>query len=115
MVYLAEHPALAAIEVRVHLDLPFELLPDDFVLMRVALPDGLAVNIDTIPPETAAAGDAWLAEARSEALRVPSVLIPVAWNALLNPLHPDAARASIAMVEPFRFDPRLWQPLFADG
>ena len=34
MVYLAEHPALAALEVRVHLDLPFELLPDDFVLMR---------------------------------------------------------------------------------
>jgi RES domain-containing protein len=115
VVYLAEHPALAAIEVRVHLDLPFELLPDDFVLMRVALPDGLAISVDTIPPDTSAAGDAWLTETRSAALRVPSVLIPAAWNVLLNPRHQDAARATIVAVEPFRFDPRLWRPLFADG
>ena len=38
VVYLAEHPALAALEVRVHLDLPFELIPADYVLMRVAMP-----------------------------------------------------------------------------
>ena len=35
VVYLAEHPALAALEVRVHLDLPFDLLPADFTLMRI--------------------------------------------------------------------------------
>ena len=39
VVYLADHPALAALEVRVHLDLPFELLPTDYVLMRVDVPD----------------------------------------------------------------------------
>jgi RES domain-containing protein len=115
VVYLAEHPALAALELRVHLDLPFELLPVDFVLMRVALPDGVVGRQDTIPTATAAAGDAWLADARSAALRVPSVLIPHAWNVLLNPSHPDAEPARIVTIEPFGFDPRLWEPLGAEG
>jgi RES domain-containing protein len=115
VVYLAEHPALAASELRVHLDLPFELLPADFVLMRVALPDRAAARHDTLPEATAAVGDAWLAGARSAALRVPSVLIPHAWNVLLNPRHRDAEQARIVTVEPFGFDPRLWTPLAGEG
>ena len=120
MVYLAEHPALAALEVRVHLDLPFELLPNDFVLMRVELPDGLIAGIDAPPGgsmsdlQTVAIGNAWLAEGRSLALRVPSVLLPYSWNVLLNPRHADAGRASISDIEPFHFDPRLWEPLAAE-
>ena len=115
MVYLAEHPALAAMEVRVHLDLPFELLPADYVLMRVAMPDSLATTLEAVPPDTVATGDAWLAGGRSAALRVPSVLIPHAWNVLLNPRHPAAAEARVVSVEPFGFDPRLWQPLGREG
>jgi RES domain-containing protein len=115
VVYFAEHPALAALEVRVHLDLPFELLPADFVLMRVTLPDRLAVSINSIPEETIREGDTWLAGARSAALRVPSVLIPHAWNIFLNPLHPDVEQARIEAIEPFGFDPRLWEPLGSEG
>jgi RES domain-containing protein len=121
VVYFAEHPALAALEVRVHLDLPFELLPNDYVLMRVALPDRLIVATDeprgetTSGGQTVTMGDAWLAGGHSAALRVPSVLISNAWNILLNPRHPDATLASIGGVEPFHFDPRLWQPLAAEG
>jgi RES domain-containing protein len=117
LVYLAEHPALAALEVRVHLDLPFELLPNDYVLVRVALPDSLVTTIDTPPGETTsvlqtvAAGDAWLAEANSVALRVPSVLMPYAWNVLLNPRHADSDQVSITGIEAFHFDTRLWEPL----
>jgi RES domain-containing protein len=121
MVYFAEHPALAALEVRVHLDLPFELLPNDYVLMRVALPDRLIAGIDEPPSETISLartvtmGDAWLTGGQSAALRVPSVLLPNAWNILFNPRHSDAALASIGGIEPFHFDPRLWQPLAAEG
>ncbi len=115
VVYLAEHPALAALELRVHLDLPFELIPADFVLMRVAVADG------TISPETPAstatveAGNAWLTGSQSAALRVPSVLAPHSWNVLLNPRHPDAGQAEILNIEPFGFDPRLWRPLAGEG
>jgi RES domain-containing protein len=113
VVYLAEHPALAALELRVHLDLPLALLPADFVLMRVFLP----ADPNTLFPTEAGSveiGDAWLREAQSASLRVPSVLVPHAWNVLLNPGHPDAAQASIRTVEPFGFDPRLWRPLAAE-
>jgi RES domain-containing protein len=114
VVYLAEHPALAALEVRVHLDLPFELLPNDFVLMRVLWPDRLIGEVADADSKTVAAGDAWLAERRSAALRVPSVLLPYAWYVLLNPRHSEIAHASIANLEPFHFDPRLWEPLAAE-
>jgi RES domain-containing protein len=115
MVYSAEHPALAALEVRVHLDLPFELLPADFVLMHIALADRAIVSLDVIPPETVEVGDVWLTQARSAGLRVPSVLIPYAWNVLLNPHHPRAGQARVLAIEPFDFDPRLWEPLGAEG
>jgi RES domain-containing protein len=114
VLYLADHPALAALEVRVHLDLPLDLLPADFVLMQVAVPDPADAE-STAPAETPAAGDAWLTGAQSATWRVPSVLVPHAWNVLLNPLHPEATRAEIRGIEPFRFDPRLWHPLAGEG
>jgi RES domain-containing protein len=114
VVYLAEHPALAALEVRVHLDLPLELIPSDYVLMRVMVPDAPFEPFD-VPADTAAFGNAWLSEARGAALRVPSVLMPHSWNILLNPRHPDASQSFTIEVEPFAFDPRLWQPMGSEG
>ena len=115
VVYFAEHPALAALEVRVHLDLPFDLLPTDFVLMRATIPDELITGIEVMSDDTVTIGDAWLARGLSAALRVPSMLVPSAWNILVNPRHPDALRIAIATIEPFRFDPRLWTPLSGEG
>jgi RES domain-containing protein len=107
VVYAADHPALALLEVRVHLDLPPGLLPADYVMMRLARPDP-AESLPTVPEDPRATGDAWLAAARGAVLRVPSVLVPSAANLLLNPTHPGAAAARIEAVEPFAFDPRLW-------
>jgi RES domain-containing protein len=107
MVYAADHPALALLEVRVHLDLPPGLLPADYVMMRLALPDP-AETLDAMPEDPRVAGDAWLAGAGGAVLRVPSVLVPAAANLLLNPAHPGAATARIDAIAPFAFDPRLW-------
>jgi RES domain-containing protein len=110
VVYTAEHPALAALEVRVHLDVPFELLPADYVLMGIVIPNALIT--DTFHPvDSTEAGDAWLADGKRPGLRVPSVLVPHAWNILLNPLNPTASQARIETIEPLGFDPRLWRPL----
>ena len=114
VVYLAEHPALAALEVRIHLDLPFELLPADFVLMRVLVPDDPNTVFEAVA-NTVTTGDTWLTEARSAVLRVPSVLVPHSWNVLFNPNHPDATGALLRSVEPFGFDPRLWRPLAGES
>jgi RES domain-containing protein len=110
VVYCADHPALAALEVRVHLDLPPELLPDDFVLMKLELPYGPPEAVKTIPTDPRASGDDWIAQARTAVLRVPSILVPEAFNYLLNPAHPAAAEARLINIKPFSFDARLWGP-----
>jgi RES domain-containing protein len=110
VVYLAEHPALAVLEVRVHLDIPLESLPDDYVLVRALLPDGPATTVAELPDDPIDVGDTWLIAAATAVLRVPSVLVPHAWNLLLDPTHAAARDACIVAVEPFRFDQRLWQP-----
>lgn len=106
MVYAADHPALAVLEVRVHLDLAPDLIPADYVLLRLSLPG--AETLDTLPEDPRAAGDGWLAANRAPVLRVPSVLVPQAWNLLFNPRQ---GGARIAEQIPFAFDPRLWAPL----
>jgi RES domain-containing protein len=49
IVYCATSAALAVLEVRVHLDLPLDLLPDDYVLMQIAAPDDLEVRTSALP------------------------------------------------------------------
>lgn len=110
LVYAAGTAALAVLEVRVHLDLPPELLPDDYVLTAIDLA-GLAVErVAVLPPHLGQFGDAWLAEARTPVLEVPSAIVPESTNLLLNPTHPAAASARIVRSRPFTFDPRLWGP-----
>lgn len=54
-------------------------------------------------------GDCWLREARSAVLLVPSVVARLEWNALVNPLHPDATRLKIADSESVVWDKRLFE------
>ena len=108
MVYMASTAALAVLEVRVHLDLPLELLPDDYVLVTIDA-DGLPIEQVADPPtDPSAFGDAWLGERRTPVLQVPSSIVPESPNLLLNPLHPDSMAARIIGTRPFGFDPRLW-------
>ena len=110
LVYLAEAAALALLEVRVHLDLPLELLPDDYMLVSVDL-DRLAVEtVDVFPADPARVGDGWIHSRTTPLLRVPSAIIAESCNLLLNPAHPSASQARIADTRRFVFDPRLWQP-----
>jgi RES domain-containing protein len=109
VVYAAAEPSLAVLEVRVNLDLPFDLLPEDYVMVAIEAPEDVAVeDLPTLPPAPHEAGDAWLRARRTALLRVPSVVVPQARNVLLNPLHADAAALRIAEISPFAFDARLW-------
>ncbi len=109
VIYTTAEPALAVLEVRVNLDLPFNLLPEDYVLVRLEAPEGMSLEgVKTLPPQPRDFGNAWLAAKRGALLRVPSVVVPQACNMLINPLHPDAAQLRIAEISPFAFDARLW-------
>ncbi len=56
-----------------------------------------------------AVGDQWLAEARSAVLLVPSVVARLEWNALVNPLHPDAGQLILSSSEKLVWDKRLFE------
>jgi RES domain-containing protein len=59
------------------------------------------------PQELQALGDDWIKNSSSVALRVPSAIIELESNYLLNPLHVDFRRVKLSKPEPFRFDLRL--------
>ena len=106
--YMASTPALCVLEVRVHLDLPFLLIPDDHVLMTIDLGDLTVERVADDVADPVAFGDRWLAEGQSPVLEVPSVIVAESTNLLLNPAHPDAAQARCGGVRGFPFDRRLW-------
>jgi RES domain-containing protein len=112
VVYTAEHPALALLEVRVNLDVSAQLLPDDYLMIKIQVPDGLKFFAPhTSPSDGAAArqtGDEWLEKGDTPLMRVRSVLAPESYNVLINPLHRDAAGISVLEHLPFTFDPRLF-------
>jgi RES domain-containing protein len=116
VVYLAASPPGALIEVLVHLELEDDELPPAFKLLRVTVPSKLHIAQLPLPSGdewktdetlTRALGDAWLKSRRSALARVPSAILPETFNYLLNPLHPDAARITIAEVKSALLDPRL--------
>ena len=63
VVYAAEAAALAVLEVRVHLDLDWSLLPADYVLMAIDLSSLAIESLEEAPDDPVAYGDAWLAVA----------------------------------------------------
>jgi RES domain-containing protein len=117
IVYTSISAATALLEVLVHLEVEPGGLPANFKLMRIEVPDEVTVTeitLASLPPDwrsrqdvTRALGDAWLARAETAALRVPSALISVEHNVLLNPAHPQHAVLRLLSIEEHAFDSRL--------
>jgi RES domain-containing protein len=116
VVYTAEHASLAVLEILVHIPssalLPFyRLIPVDFEpqLAETLGPEDLPRTWRQSPPPLRLQhlGDAWLAEKRSAVLKVPSAVLPVEWNFLLNPLHPDFGALRIGEPLQYLLDQRL--------
>ena len=116
IVYLAENPSGALLEVCVHT--ASNDLPPDFTLLQIEGPD-IAVPIQDpaeLPSDwttnvraTREIGDKWLAGGSSVLLRVPSVIVPRTFNFLFNPLHPHAKEFDIRQAYVYPFDVRLKQ------
>ncbi len=116
VVYLAEHPALALLEVLVHHEVSrIEDLPKHYQLLTVEIDDSIVVaDIPDLPDDwkqspdwSKNAGTEWLSVGSSLLLKVPSVLVPYASNYLFNPVHPDAAKARIVEAKHVEHDPRI--------
>lgn len=72
---------------------------------------GAALVFATTTPvpegETSKIGDAWIESGRSVVLSVPSAVVSIERNVLLNPTHPDMSRIQIGAAESLRLYKRL--------
>ncbi|MBN1425285.1 RES domain-containing protein [Candidatus Fermentibacteria bacterium] len=119
MVYTAGSLSLAALEMLAHLGTPeflslYVSVPitfDESICLRVASADLPADWADDPPPaSTRRLGTEWVRRRTSAVLAVPSAIVRVETNFLLNPAHSDFARIGIGGAAEFRFDPRLTKP-----
>ena len=116
VIYAAEHPALAMIEVMAHMRLSLTAIPTTLKLIPVEV-DDLAV-CDPVPSlptgwqanETTsqAVGNAWLKSGAALLMPVPSAILAHSTNYLINPAHPQAnTHLREGTIEPFWFDKRF--------
>jgi len=112
IVYCAEHPALAMLEMLVHFDL--EDLPQTYQLLEIDVPDGLVAEPVDLPSTwrddltlSREAFEAFCIRGVTPVLHLPSIIMPHCRNMLINPLHADHAKLSIVSVETHPLDPRF--------
>jgi RES domain-containing protein len=114
MVYLAESPAGALLEVCVHTS--SNDVPPTYTLLRAEGPDlecpsillkSLPADWATKPEITRELGDKWLRDKASVVLKVPSAILPQTCNYVFNPLHPDASQFKIVQTYTYPFDMRI--------
>lgn len=55
-------------------------------------------------------GDKWFSANTNPVLRIPSVVVPIEFNYVLNPNHPDFEQILITESEEKEIDPRLFTP-----
>jgi RES domain-containing protein len=115
VVYTSNHLSLAILEVLVHLEVDFEDLPDDYVSVEIDIPDNVVaeelktdIDVHNITV-TQGIGDRWLTSVHSVLLDVPSAVVSKERNLCLNPMHGDFQSVRTVGIEPFQFDPRLFE------
>lgn len=119
MLYTAESRALAMAEVLVHLSLA--ILPDDYMMIEIEIPDTLEIEIlksqyldsdwNANPPQlsTQRLGDNFIYSKKYCVLKVPSAVVKGDFNYLLNPNHIDINKIKIIEITNFPFDKRIFK------
>lgn len=119
VVYSAPSIALVALEAIIHLSVPAP--PFNRYLIRIDVPDAVWDRRQSIDKNSAPGGwdaepvglssleygDAWVKSGENALLSVPSVVIPMEQNVLINPSHPEAAQLSFTNTGKFLFDRRI--------
>lgn len=115
-VYTSGHLSLALLElfvqmdnrhhlnhyVKISADIPFELIYEPELK---EFPDGWG----QIPygKISQSYGDEWIKDENFAAIRVPSVVVPVEYNFIINPGHPDYQKIKLSKPSEVKFDPRF--------
>ncbi len=119
LLYTTESPALSLLEVLVHLN-PKHI--PDYYLVTIDVPDSLRTyTADSLPPNWRASGSAgplpsqvfllnWLQQPDTLIVQVPSVVVPMMANYLINPRHTLFSACRVVSNAPFEIDSRLYAP-----
>jgi RES domain-containing protein len=117
VVYCAQSPAAALLEILVHFEIDIQDLPVRYRLLKIEAPDDVQierVSVDDLPVNwrqktevTRELGDRWLVKGSAALLSVPSAIVPETFNILLNPAHQDAKRIVVVQTGEHAIDPRL--------
>jgi RES domain-containing protein len=117
VVYCAQSPAAALLEILVHFEIDIQNLPVRYRLLKIEAPDDVPVervSVDDLPANwpqktevTRELGERWLVKGSTALLSVPSAIVPETFNILLNPAHQDAKRIVVVQTGEHAIDPRL--------
>lgn len=118
VVYASSTLSLAALELLVHMD-PEDII-EDLIAFEVSIPGDLArqtIRRDALPKawrhhpaaprQLQDLGSQWARTSKTAVLVVPSAVVPIETNVILNPRHDDFRRIRIGASHPFALDPRL--------
>lgn len=117
MLYFSESLSLCVLEILVHLD--YKYLENDFGYVAIEIPDNSIINLDikklspnwrVNPPQlyTQDFGSKWLQANKSLALKVPSAVLPLQNNILLNPNHKLFEKIKIIKKGKLNLDSRVF-------
>lgn len=119
LLYTTESPALSLVEVLVHINPKY--IPA-YYLVTIEVPDSIrAYRADELPDEWRATGSVqplpsqtflldWLRTPDTLLVEVPSAIVPIMANYLINPRHPLFADCRVVRSELFDIDERLYNP-----
>ena len=111
ILYTAESASLAMLEGLAGLE--SDIVPSTYQLLQIEVPDALAIEEYAGPAPTLRQsqdwGMAWLEKGATPLARVPSAIVPVDRNMLINTEHPDAAKVSVIAASRYPWDLRLFR------
>lgn len=117
MLYCSEHASLAMLEILVHFDAL--TIPDNLHIISIEIDDASILDYSltkftSIQKSRKAEflfkdeGEKWIQECSSLSLRVPSIILPIEHNILVNPSHPAFNDLCILEQQKLDLDPRLF-------
>ncbi|MBT8219571.1 MAG: RES family NAD+ phosphorylase [Bacteroidia bacterium] len=117
LLYSSSHISLSCLELVVNIEMTIKI--PDLALLTLEIPDGLKIKeirIKDLPHDWRTypapfalqnIGRNWLRKRSSPILKVPSAVIPMEFNYLINPEHPESDAVAIKQVSKFELDGRL--------
>ena len=111
ILYTSQTASLAMLEVLAGLET--DIVPLTYQLLQIDVPDTLAIEeLEKPIPTQRQSQDwsmTWLEKGASPLARVPSFIVPIERNILVNTDHPDAGKISIVAASRHPWDLRLFR------